>query len=96
MDFSQRDDIPRWTFFTDAFTCCNKGSKQVKRHRILVGKGLKRLDEELDILNILRQLRLLSTAYRATQTGATKKFLENFSEKILSSAPSAAESSDSD
>ena len=50
MDFTERDDIPRWSFLTDTFTFCYKASKQVKRHRILVGKGLKRMEDELDIL----------------------------------------------
>ena len=62
MDLNQREDIPRWNFWEDVlgvFLCTPK----IKRHRLLVDKGLKRLDEELDILNILRQLRTFKMAY---------------------------------
>ena len=48
-----RKNIPRWTLIKD-YIGCFKNSPQNTRHRLLVKKGLKRLDHELDILYILR------------------------------------------
>ena len=95
MDLTMRNEIPRWSIMTNFNGCC-RPSPTHKRNKTLVEKGLKRLEKELDILNILPQLRMLKMSYQVSQTGVNRKIIESLSKKVLSSAGSGSSDQDSD